>query len=235
METSMHRQTSQQKRKQANSTQGKQTCNQAGIQTDRHTDIQTYRQVDSDRHSARQSSKEINLRLILAASSAQTRTWGSCAGYIVLDTQLIIGGKNKSMQIGIDDYCLATCWDFTEIPCLFMSCSCVMHWSLSQNETSASPFSTLVVQPTANNNMRVISRRCWCCMWKRLQLTLAQMPDLLWLRLLWIFTWTSSSFSCSYFNCLGTDETDVAGMLFPQLKKSTTICSPSRCCILQCN
>ena len=28
-------------------------------------------------------------------------------GYIVLDTQLIIGGKNAQMQIGIDDYCLA--------------------------------------------------------------------------------------------------------------------------------
>ena len=28
-------------------------------------------------------------------------------GYIVLDTQLILGGKNAQYQIGIDDYCLA--------------------------------------------------------------------------------------------------------------------------------
>jgi|Cyp1metagenome_2_1107374.scaffolds.fasta_scaffold00438_10 hypothetical protein len=35
-------------------------------------------------------------------------------GYIVLDTQLIIGGKNAQMQIGIDDYCLAASSDCTQ-------------------------------------------------------------------------------------------------------------------------
>lgn len=37
------------------------------------------------------------------------------AGYIVLDTQLIIGGKNAQMEIGIDDYCLAGLPDLVEM------------------------------------------------------------------------------------------------------------------------
>lgn len=36
------------------------------------------------------------------------------SGYIVLDTQLIIGGKNAQMEIGIDDYCLAGVPDLVE-------------------------------------------------------------------------------------------------------------------------
>jgi len=41
-------------------------------------------------------------------------------GYIVLDTQLIIGGKNASMQIGIDDYCLAALNIYLDIIQLFL-------------------------------------------------------------------------------------------------------------------
>jgi len=42
------------------------------------------------------------------------------SGYIVLDTQLIIGGKNAQMQIGIDDYCLAAMNIYLDIVQLFL-------------------------------------------------------------------------------------------------------------------
>lgn len=42
------------------------------------------------------------------------------SGYIVLDTQLIIGGKNARMKIGIDDYCLAALNIYIDIIQLFV-------------------------------------------------------------------------------------------------------------------
>eukprot|EP00438_Fugacium_kawagutii_P023373 Skav227387 [mRNA] locus=scaffold3148:84113:88935:+ [translate_table: standard] len=42
------------------------------------------------------------------------------SGYIILDTQLIIGGKNAQMEIGIDDYCLAAMNIYIDIVQLFL-------------------------------------------------------------------------------------------------------------------